>query len=170
MCRVLDDLIFSCTARFYARKRKKWNWTVSEFLQPLFGVSERTDKSKFWYSLSMKRACVRWFSTMADIWERRCIKTESMADIYETREKRENFMCYSAHPSSNMTTKELTSLTSISKEALRELSLSQWPFLIVTLQLLQEDILTSAYSIHGIVLLHNFHFGTSRLLKKFTST
>lgn len=55
-----------------------------------------------------------------------------------------------AHLGSNITLEELMTLSRLAKEALREISLSERPYFMEALHLVQDDLLTSAYSIFWI--------------------
>lgn len=56
------------------------------------------------------------------------------------------------------------------KEVLGEMSIPDWPSFIETLHIVEDAILTSAYSILAIMQLQTFHFGTSEILEEYTLT
>lgn len=61
--------------------------------------------------------------------------------------------------------KELRITTRLSKRALKEMSLSKWPSFLGSLQLVQKDVFTGAYSTLGFEPFQNLHMGISMYLK-----
>lgn len=70
------------------------------------------------------------------------------------------------HSGSNITLEESGITRRLANEALSEVSLPGWPFLIDCLQLIREDILTNAYNIYRFGPLQSFYLGVSKLSKK----
>lgn len=67
---------------------------------------------------------------------------------------------------SNVAIDENGITTKRSKEALRDLSLSEWPPSVKGLKFVQVRVLASAYSIFGIAPFYSFHLAKANVLEK----
>lgn len=92
----------------------------------------------------MRSLYVHCLSTTEDIRLQRCLKAITIPNTYQRGAKRDNSINTSSHSGRNLMTKELQTITILSKEAFSELSLLVWPLFMERLQLAQEDILPSA--------------------------
>lgn len=72
-----------------------------------------------------------------------------MADTCQARGRRKDTTTSSAHLGSNITIIERSTSTILSKKGLREKSLSDCRFFTEDVQLVQDNVLSSAYSIDG---------------------
>lgn len=70
------------------------------------------------------------------------------------------------HSGSNMTMKDQRITMRQSKESLREMLLSEWPYFMEGLQLVQEDVIASTYSMLVLEPHQYLHLGTSNRLKE----
>lgn len=80
-----------------------------------------------------------------------------MADNCQESGRREDLMTVSARSGSNNSMEERKVKTRLSKEALKDMSLSERRFYLEDRKLVQESVVTRVYSIFGFPLLHNFH-------------
>lgn len=71
------------------------------------------------------------------------IKTNSC----QARARREDLMRFSALSGSKISIEKRRVRMILSNEALKEMSVSEWPSFMGRLQLVQEDVFTNAYSI-----------------------
>lgn len=93
-----------------------------------------------------------------------------MEDTCQARARKEDIMSTLAHSGGNIMTEERRRTKPLAKEALKQISLSEWPSFMGGLQVVQEDVLCIKYGIFRFEPLHNFHLGISRLLKKYIFT
>lgn len=142
---ILGDLESSCTAPLGTRKKS--NVELNLFHIHAFYYSDickGKDVSWIRYARSVRRQCVRCLSKLEDIPQQRCISAGTMADTCPARARSEDLMSSLAHSGSNATIEERTTRRIIGKEALRKMSLSERRSFIEGLQLVQEDLITSA--------------------------
>lgn len=79
-------------------------------------------------------------------------------------------MRYVAHSGPNITIQERRTTRRLAKEDPRKMSLSEWSSFSYAVKLVQQDVLSTAYSILGFKPLQNYHVGISKLMKEYTLT
>lgn len=84
----------------------------------------------------------------------------------QARSRREDPIGSLSPPSSHITIEEWRTKVRLSKKTLKEISLSESPYFMENLQLVQENVLTRTFSLFRFIPLQNFYLGISRLLKE----
>lgn len=105
---------------------------------------------------------------MEDIRQQSCMKARTMVDNGQERARTTDLESLIVFSGSSITIEEGTITTRIPREALREMSLSDWPSFTEDLQLVQEAVLISTYSIPDFDTFYNFHLGISTPLTECT--
>lgn len=168
---VLDSLAASHTVTFGATSRRTIELDCF-FVCVSFCccISRVMDMKASQYGLSVRRPCTLRLRAMKELRQWEGINARPIADSCQATERKMAFMETLGHSSSSITRKEQSIATRLVKEALREMSLLEWPFSKENQNFVQQYLLTMAYSKFGFEPLHTFYLCTSRLLKECIST
>lgn len=97
-------------------------------------------------------------------------KARSMADTCQAGASRKELMRCLVLSKTYITIEKRRIRTRLSRETLKDLSLSQLPSFMDRLQLIQEYLIIRACSVFRFEPLQNFHSGASKILKECTFT
>lgn len=127
---VLEDLEATCTARFHARWKNNVELNcfpvLTSYCCDVFDVKNVT---RIRYGLSVRRAPVRCLRKMEDRRKQRCTRTRAMADTSQATARKEDLMSPLFFSGKNVMIEKQSLPMRLSEEALRNISLSGWPFL-----------------------------------------
>lgn len=118
----------------------------------------------------MRRPCVRYLSAIEDIGDLRCATATTTEENCYARAGIEYLITSLPNTGRSITIEEQSKTALLSKEALRALLLSEWTSFMEGLHLVQENTLTSAYSIFAFEHLYSVPLGTLMLLEDCTFT
>lgn len=161
----------TCMARFSARlKGSMWLNCFTIIASYCCHIPNGKNISDRRCGPSVRRTGVWCLSLVEYIRQRRCMSAGTMANASQTTEKWKKLLNYVARSCSNTSMKVRRVTTRLCKEALREISLSEWPDYTESPILFQEDMYPTAYSILWFKPLHNLQLGILKLFKKYNFT
>lgn len=144
---VLDGPGPSYTAVFRATTERNVELNCFPILASYYcDIHKGKNVSRIRQSPPVRRSCIKFLSTMEYIREIRCMRGRIMADTNPAGAMREDLMSSLANSDSNITIEQRQTIDRLSKEALKEMQLSEWTSFMKGIQLVKADIVTSAYT------------------------